>query len=328
MTASLSRPVQKQKMSPMPEMRMHYYFAGLILLGAIIYLPPLGDLGEIVFQNETYSHIVLIPLVSFVLLTVRWKMVFDGAADGGKPETGFAVCAGGLGLYGVAVFLREYLDRQVFRNQDVPNDYLSLCMTAAFAWIVGSFIAVYGTKAFKRARFGLLFLVFTIPIPMFMLDAIVAALQHASAEAAAIVFNLSGFPYHRSGLVFEFSNVAVQVAEQCSGIRSSLALFILSIVTGYLFLKSLSRRVALACAVFPITVVKNALRIMTMTLLANQVDSRFLTDHWIHISGGIPFFAVALTMFIPIVWVLRKSETCSRSRDQHGACSSRPWHKV
>jgi exosortase/archaeosortase family protein len=70
----------------------------------------------------------------------------------------------------------------------------------------------------------------------------------------------------------------------------------------------LSRRLILALAVFPITVVKNALRIMTITLLANQVDLRFLTNHWIHSSGGIPFFAFALTLFIPLVWILRNSE--------------------
>jgi exosortase len=143
---------------------------------------------------------------------------------------------------------------------------------------------------------------------MFLLDGIVTVLQHASAEVSDVIFKMSGVPYHRSGLVFEFSNVAVQVAEQCSGIRSSLSLFILSLVTGYLFLRTVSRRVVLGVAVFPITVVKNALRIMTITLLANQVDMRFLTDHWIHRSGGLPFFAAALMLLIPLVWMLRRSE--------------------
>jgi exosortase len=187
-------------------------------------------------------------------------------------------------------------------------------MAAAVAWVIGSFVAVYGSQAFKKARFALLFLLFAVPIPMFLQDGIVTLLQQASAEAADIVFKLTGISYHRSGLVFEFSNVAVQVAEECSGIRSSLSLFIVSIVTGYLFLKTVSRRVILAIAVFPITVVKNALRIMTMTLLANQVDPRFLTSHWLHTSGGIPFFALALALFIPLVWMLRKNEAWKAAR--------------
>jgi exosortase/archaeosortase family protein len=112
--------------------------------------------------------------------------------------------------------------------------------------------------------------------------------------------------------------VAVRVAEECSGIRSSLSLFILATITGFLFLRTWSRRVILALAIFPITVVKNGFRIVTVTLLANYVDMRFITHHWIHQSGGIPFFAVALMMFIPIVWLLRKSETRAERR-AHGA---------
>jgi exosortase len=290
----------------MPEIRSHIYFGGLLLLGACIYASPISMLGKIAFNNETYSHIPLIPLVSLVLLAIHGRSIFAGSI--GKPYSGFAVCTGGLFLYGIAVMLGEHLDRLLFRNRDLPNDYLSLCMTAVVAWVIGSFIAVYGTQAFKKARFALLFLVFTIPVPMFLLDEIIASLQYATAEASDIVFKLSGASYHRSGLVFEFSNVAVQVAEQCSGIRSSLSLFILSIVTGYLFLRTVSRRVILALAVFPITVVKNAFRIMAITFLADQVDARFLTSRWIHLSGGIPFFAAALTLFIPLVWMLRKSE--------------------
>ena len=290
----------------MPEIRPHVCFAGLLLLGAAIYFFPIGALAKLVFENDTYSHITLIPLVSLFLLVIQRKSIFAETAR--KPAAGFAVCAGGLVLYGLATVLREHLDSPAFRNQDIPNDYLTLCMAGAVAWVIGSFIAVYGMRAFKKARFALLFLVFTIPIPMFLLDGIVTALQFASAEASDIVFRLTGASYHRSGLVFEFSNVAVRVAEECSGIRSSLSLFILSIITGYLFLRTFSRRVILALAIFPITVVKNGFRIVTITLLANYVDMRFLTNHWIHSSGGIPFFAVAMGMFIPLVWVLRRTE--------------------
>jgi exosortase len=290
----------------MPEMRSHVCFAGLLLLGAAIYFFPIGALAKLVFENETYSHITLIPLVSLFLLVIQRKSIFAETAR--KSAAGFAVCAGGLVFYGLATVLREHLDSPAFRNQDVPNDYLTLCMAGAVAWVIGSFIAVYGVRAFKKARFPLLFLVFTIPLPMFLLEGIVTALQLASAEAADIVFRLTGVSYHRSGLVFEFPNVAVRVAEECSGIRSSLSLFILSIVTGYLFLRTFSRRVILALAIFPITVVKNGFRIVTITLLANYVDMRFLTNHWIHSSGGIPFFAVAMGMFIPLVWALRRTE--------------------
>jgi hypothetical protein len=45
---------------------------------------------------------------------------------------------------------------------------------------------------------------------------------------------------------------------------------------------------------------------------------RFLTDHWIHRSGGIPFFAVAMGMFIPLVWALRRTEKSGTETDGKG----------
>lgn len=299
--------INDTKLTTMLDLRSHLYVAVLVLLGSLLYASPLGALGKIALHNETYSHIFLIPLISLVLIALQRSTIFEETRR--EPALGFGVCAGGLMVYGLAMLLREQMERPGFRNQDVPNDYLTLCMAGLAAWVIGSFIAAYGTQAFKKARFPLLFLALAIPIPMFLLDGIIAALQYATAEAADVIFKLSGASYHRSGLVFEFSNVAVQVAEQCSGIRSSLSLFILSLVTGHLFLRTVSRRVLLAFAVIPITVVKNALRIMTITLLANQVDLRFLTSHWVHRSGGLPFFALALVLLIPLVWMLRRSET-------------------
>jgi exosortase len=290
----------------MRELRSHMCFTGLLGIGAVVYYFPISTLGSLVFKNETYSHIPLIPIVSLFLLATQRKTIF--AVLDRRPATGWAVCAGGLLIYGIASSLWKHLGSVAFRAQHVPNDYLTLCMASAVAWVIGSFITIYGTAAFRKARFALLFLLFAIPIPMFLLNSIVTSLTYASAQASDIVFGLTGAPYHRVGLVFEFPNVSVQVAEQCSGIRSSLALFILSVITGFLFLRTLSQRVILTLAIFPITVVKNAFRIATVTLLANYVDMRFLTNHWIHQSGGLPFFAVALTMFIPLVWLLRKSE--------------------
>lgn len=292
--------------SPMPEMRSHIYFAGLILLGVLVFASPLSAVGNLVFKNETYSHIFLIPLISLTLIAIHRKDILAGAA--GRPVLGISICAMAIVFYTAAAALRARFYPPALQGQGEPNDYLSLCMAGVVTWVIGSFLSVYGPRAFRKGQFPLLFLAFAVPIPTFLLNGVVALLQHASAEVANIVFTLSGAAYHRNGLVFEFSNVAVQVAEQCSGVRSSLSLFILSTVTGHLFLRTVSRRLMLALAVFPITVFKNALRIVTITLLANQVDERFLTDHWIHRGGGIPFFAVALMVFIPLVWVLRKSE--------------------
>jgi exosortase len=284
----------------------HLIFIVCLLAGGAVYFQPLSALAELSLHSELYSHISLIPAVSLFFVWMRREEIFAEARR--SIPAGGMVVAAGLVVFGMAMAFRGRLDAVAFRHAEMPNDYLTLCMAGFVAWAIGSFIAVYGKAAFRKALFPLGFLAFMIPIPTFLLNAVITSLQHASAEAADVVFMLSGAPYVRSGLVFEFSNVSVKVAEECSGIRSSLSLFILSIITGHLFLQTFSRRVALALAIFPITVVKNAFRIVTVTLLANYVDMRFLSSHWIHTSGGIPFFAVGLAMFIPLVWLLRRTE--------------------
>lgn len=293
-------------MSTRSALRHHILFTVLILLGAAIYSPPIHSLAKLLFTNEVYSHIAFIPAVTLFFILLQRKTIFSETNP--APVPGMTLIGAGLAVYGAAILLRDRLYGPAFLNQEVSDDYLTLCMAAGVAWVIGSFLAVYGSNAFKQARFQLLFLLLAIPLPMSLLNPLVTSLQHASAEAADVILGLSGVSYYRNGLVFEFSNVTIRVAEVCSGIRSSLSLFVLSIVAGYLFLRGSKHRLMLALSVFPVTVFKNAFRIVTITLLANYVDTRFLTGHWIHRSGGMLFLAASIVMFIPIVWGLRRNE--------------------
>ena len=117
-----------------------------------------------------------------------------------------------------------------------------------------------------------------------------------------------GVPLLRDGFVFQLPGINIEVAEQCSGIRSTLALFITSIIAGHLLLKTSWKKVILSLAVFPIAVVKNGARIVTLSMLGSYVDERFITQSLLHSRGGIPFFILALALFVPILWVLRRSE--------------------
>jgi hypothetical protein len=38
------------------------------------------------------------------------------------------------------------------------------------------------------------------------------------------------------------------------------------------------------------------------------VDPKFITDSWLHKSGGLPFFGIALLLLLPVAWGLRKGE--------------------
>jgi exosortase/archaeosortase family protein len=97
------------------------------------------------------------------------------------------------------------------------------------------------------------------------------------------------------------------VAKECSGIRSTQALLITCLLAGHLFLRANWRRAALLVAAVPVLIIKNGVRIATLTLLAVRVDPSFLTGR-LHHQGGFVFFALAMLILLPLLWLLQKTE--------------------
>jgi len=54
-------------------------------------------------------------------------------------------------------------------------------------------------------------------------------------------------------------------------------------------------------------VVKNGIRIATLTILAQYVDRGFLFGR-LHHEGGVFFFLVGLLLLVPVFWILRRTE--------------------
>ena len=177
----------------------------------------------------------------------------------------------------------------------------------------GIFITCFGIRVYRQVLFGLLFLLFMVPFPSVLLDAIVGFLQRSSAEVTDVLFSLLGIPVFREGFVFHLSNFAIHVAEECSGIRSALALFISSLVAGHFFLQSFWAKMSLAVVVIPLAIIKNAFRIVGLTLLANYVDPTFITNSALHRGGGIPLFVLSLVVLSCLVWLLRRAEQARES---------------
>ena len=247
-------------------------------------------------SDETFSYMPLIPVVAGYLLFLERKHVFSEIQNAffwGPLLVGF-----GVFLFIVGIPLGE---------GGVWRDQLSLTALAALVVWQGGFLSLFGVQTFRKASFHLLFLLFLVPIPSFLLNEIVQLLQRASTEVASVLFQLTGVPILRNGFTFELPGLSVVVAEQCCGIRSSLSLFILAVLVARLSLRSPWRRCLLILSVLPITIFKNALRILTLSLLGAYVDQRILGSV-LHRMGGIPFFVLAVLIFGCVLWFLRTSD--------------------
>jgi exosortase len=263
----------------------------------MLFYAPLRKLFSLSLHNANYSHIILIPFISAYLMLWRRKAIF--------ADIHYSYAAGIiLIIAGGILFLIE--KTQGLRLEE--NDSLSLMIFAYVIFWMGGFVLFYGLKVFRAGIFPTLFLLLLIPIPDFILEKLIVLLQIGSTELTSIYFKLIGIPFLREGFVFHLPGISIEVAKACSGIRSSTALFIMGIILGYMFLQTGWRRTLLLLCVLPLAIIKNGIRILTLSLLAVYVDTSFITNSSLHHDGGIVFFLIALALLVPILWLLRKSE--------------------
>jgi len=96
------------------------------------------------------------------------------------------------------------------------------------------------------------------------------------------------------------------IAQECSGIHSSLALFIGSLLIGHLYLKSAWKRLILVLAAFLIISLTNGFRIFSISMLTLDVNPAFMHGR-LHRQGGSIFFALATVILFALARVMRPS---------------------
>jgi len=283
----------------------HILFLCLTLLSLLMFFQPLKELTNFSFHNHHYTHIWLIPLASIYFLFTERKEIF--------PEIHPSRGAGAIVLLaGIAA----YFIGNHFEGRLNVNDHTAAMTFSGLLFLHGAFLVSYGTRAYRKALFPLLFLIFMIPIPTFLMERIIDALVAGSSHTTEALFRITGTAYLRTDNIFQLPGITIEVADECSGIRSSIALVITMAVAGHMFLKRPWTRIVLILAVIPLTILKNAIRITTLSLLAIHVDVRFLTQSFLHHSGGIFFFLPSLFLLGLLLWGLRKAERISAGRSK------------
>jgi len=271
---------------------------GILLMASLwVFRMPLRTLLHYALWEDNpydkYSYTLAIPLVSLAMV---W---FERSKILARVQYGF-----GAGV----ILLLAGLILKGFAGRDLPllgaDNALSAQIFALVLCWLGAFLLGYGTGAFRAGAFPLLFLLLTVPMPDWLLDKPVTAVQYGSAEVCSWVFALGGVPVLRTGLEFILANTAIEVAKECSGIHSTLAIFIISFVAGHLFLSTATKRVVLVLLALPIVCVTNGLRIAGLTLLAEYVSPSFLYGR-LHREGGLGFFLLALALLFAILRLLR-----------------------
>jgi exosortase len=271
-------------------------FAALVVVSVAVGWRSLGGTLMLAFSSEAYTHILLILPLSCALIYMGRAALPD--ASGPSPRTGAALLAVALLLAGLVRW---------GASETPPDMRLSLSMIAVVTWWIGSVVLCFGSRAFHAFMFPLCFLYLLVPLPTFALDQATHFLQLQSALAARVLFMIAGVPVTQDGIMLSIPALDIEVARECSSIRSSAMLVITTMVLAHLFLHSNWRKGLLIAAAIPIAAMKNGLRIFVISQLGTRVDPGFF-DGDLHRRGGVIFFVISLVVMTVLLWGLRRTE--------------------
>jgi exosortase C (VPDSG-CTERM-specific) len=279
-----------------------------VLAIVAIFSSSLYALATFALENDLYSYILLIPAISGYVLWLTRKTVHSG----GQPNRRLAFVFFCIGAAGLVTDLSVR-----FSGAEVPTtDRLAVTTIAFVAALIGGCAWFLGPAALRVLSFPLGFLIFLTPLPMRWQSAIETFMQYGSATVAQLLFEVAGTAVFHEGLMFQLPGIALHVAPECSGIRSTLVLLVVSVITGYFFLRSPTRRVLLALIIVPLALARNGFRIFVIGELCVHIGPQMI-DSPIHHKGGPIFFALSLIPLFFILILLQRG-------DRRTAANTRP----
>ena len=267
-----------------------------ILFCVLVFWKPVFALFHLAEQDETASHIILVPFIAAWLIYTDRKQLRVGDSLEFRAAVFFAFPA----LLLTLLILRC--------GSCTPKEALSGFILALILLLVAGFVGILGKDAAKSSWFAFAILSFAVPLPESLLNKTIYWLQSGSAAVAELLFNLSGVPVLRQGFYFYLPEVSIEVAQECSGIRSSIALLILALLVAHFAFRPFWKKAVFVLAGLAMMLIKNGVRIATLTLLANYVNRSFLYGK-LHHQGGVVFFVIGLALLLPVYWLLRRGET-------------------
>jgi exosortase C (VPDSG-CTERM-specific) len=283
-------------------MRRLTIFGISVLALAVCFGRPLVRLIQFSLSNELYSYICFVPFIVLYLIWLRRERLRAKLRPGLRLTILFAMIGiAFLGLYQYWALLGWQLNE---------NDSLCLAVLAfifCFFSLSSWFLGIYNLRLLI---FPFAFLFFLAPMPKVIETGLESFLQHASATVAYLLLKLVGTPVLRNDTQFLLPGVSIGVAPECSGIHSTLVLFLMALLAGHLFLERRVTKMSLVLGALALGICRNAVRIFILAQLSVNV-SRDVLDSPLHHDGGPIFFAASLAPFFLFVWLLIKYDRWS-----------------
>jgi len=236
------------------------------------------------WNGETdYEHGVLFPFVIAGLIIYKIKDL-KAVADEGTYWGILAV------MVGVLLYIASIRTLQ-------PR--IALGGLPFILW--GSVCFLWGWRVAKILTFPLFFFWLAVPLPSFQ-----QATTHLQLLATSMAHHGSGLfgveTYVEGTVVLPVTGdwKPLDIAAGCSGIRSLMALLMISAAWAFIAKMAMWKRVLLFLCAFPLAILGNALRVISIFVIAEYGDYKWASTTWHDWSGLLLFYPISLFLLLVI----------------------------
>lgn len=267
-------------------------FPWLILLGGLclLYIPTFVDLFRGIWISEEQGHGPIVLCISVWLIWRERQHLVSGSQDvQSSPWLAWICLFFGGGLY----FLG--------RSQGI----LGFEVGSLIPMLMGCMLLIGGVKGVCAVWFGLFFMLFMVPLPAVVVDAITQPMKLAVSNVTEWLLYSAGYPIGRSGVILQIGQYQLLVADACAGLQTlftleSMGLLYLNLIQH----SSAFRNITLAILIIPISFVANVIRVSILTLVTYYLGDE-AGQGFIHKFAGMVLYITALLLILGFDSLLR-----------------------
>lgn len=232
-----------------------------------------------VSEDSYYSHGFMVPFVCLFLIWLnRKKLIF---AEKDFSWFGLTVLLMGIGMHILAKILFIY----------------SLSGFSILFVMFGLSLFIFGTQNTRILLFPIAYLIFMLPLPTAVINAIAFPLKMLVAKLGVDIVRLTGIPIYSEGFDITIPAGNLLVGNPCSGLRSLITFLALGSIYAYISDLSTQKKWVLFFISVPVAIFSNIIRVPILILVSHYYGLEAgAPDSFWHDASGIFMFVIGLIL--------------------------------
>ncbi len=271
-----------------------------ILLGLLVlYVPTYLTLADKFWPEEDNAHG---PIILAIVLWLAWRnrTYLSDMGQKKNPVIGSVLLLIGLLLYVIG------------RSQEI----FIFETGSQIPLLLGVLLVTQWSSVAKKFWYPLLFLIFLIPLPGFLIETLTGPLKNQVSVLAENILYWFGYPIARNGVVLSIGPYQLLVADACSGLNSMFSLSALGLFYTYIVQRSgWIHNTILLASVIPIAFFANVIRVVLLVLITYYFGDE-VGQGFAHKASGLALFMVALTSFLMMDGLIAQARKWQLTRNK------------